>query len=131
MKKISKIFSLNLSKKVGKLAVEKKAENVIILNISKISSFCDYFVIMTAKATTHIDALLEYIIQEIKKLYGIRPTSIEGEEAKQWVLLDYGSVIVHIMTEETRDFYKLENIWYKAKKIKVEEKRGKIVYVKK
>lgn len=117
-----KIKFITLAKKIANLSLDKKAENVVVLDISKIASFCDFFVIMTGKVATHVETLVEYITEKIEEHYGIKPVNIEGLENKKWVILDYAHVIVHIMTPETREFYMLERIWHKGKKVKYEKK---------
>lgn len=111
---------ITLAKKIAQLCSDKKGEDIVILNVSKISSFCDYFVIVTALVEQHINSLSEHLMMEIKKVYGVKPSRVEGKEFKKWVVLDYGAVIVHLMTPEMREFYALERVWSKGKKIKYE-----------
>lgn len=80
---------------------------------------------MSAQAQTHTEALLEYITTEIKNNLRILPHHIEGEEYKHWVVIDYISVVVHIMLPEVRNFYALEKIWSKAKRVSYERKSKK------
>lgn len=120
-----KLSSLNLAKIIAKLACEKKAEDIIILDVRKVSNFCDFFVIMTGNVDLHIQTLREYITTKIKKEYNIYPHHIEGEEYNRWVIIDYISVIVHIMNPELREFYALERIWAKGKKISYDKKSKK------
>jgi len=128
VKKKEKISSpVKLAKLVAELAKNKKAENIIILDLRKTCNFCDYFVIMTGVAETHIKSLTEYIVTEIKKQHGIFPHHTEGEEYNQWVVIDYISVVVHIMLKETREFYALEKIWAKGKKVSYERKSKKSI----
>ncbi len=114
-----------LAKNIALLAKEKKGQNIVILDVSKISTFCNYFVIITGTVSTHINTLFEYIKTELKKRYGIIPAHTEGERFYKWVILDYGSVIVHIMTPQLREFYALERIWFKGKIVSYETKTKK------
>jgi len=125
IKKKKGISSIRLAKLVAELARNKKAEDVVILDLRKVCNFCDFFVIMTGTADIHIKSLTEYIITEVKKKYDILPHHTEGEEYNRWVVIDYIDVIVHIMLEELREFYALEKIWSKGKKIKTEKKEKK------
>ncbi|MCS7185180.1 MAG: ribosome silencing factor [bacterium] len=121
---MKKVSARTLAKKVAILASNKKAENIIILDVKKICSFCDYFVIMSGVADIHIKSLTEYIVLTLKKLYGILPHHLEGEDVNRWVVIDYVSVVIHIMLPEVREFYSLEKIWSKGKKV-VYERKGK------
>jgi len=127
--KNKKILSspITLAKFVARLAKDKKAENVIILDLRKVCNFCDYFVIMTGLAEIHIKSLTEYIITEVKKQYSITPHHTEGEEYNRWVVIDYINVVVHIMLKEVREFYALEKIWAKGKKVSYERKSKKSI----
>lgn len=121
----TKLSPLSLSKLIAKLAVNKKAENVIILDLRKVANFCDYFIIMTGSANTHVETLTSYIVSKLKQEYGILPHHIEGEETNQWVVIDYITVVVNIMLPEIREFYALERIWAKGKKVLYERKSKK------
>ncbi len=120
-----KISSLKFAKLVANLAKDKKAENIVVLDVRKISSFCDFFVIMTGSVDVHIKALLDYITTTVKKNSNILPHHIEGEEFYRWVVIDYIDVIVHIMNPQLREFYALEKIWAKGRKVSYERKSKK------
>ncbi len=124
-KKVKKLSPLQLAKQVANLAKNKKAEDILILDVKKICSFCDYFVIISAVADVHVKALLDYIVPTLKREYNLYPHHIEGEENNQWVIIDYVSVVVNIMLPETRQFYALERIWSKGKKVSYERKSKK------
>ena len=98
-----------------------KANDIVSLNLNKIeTSVCDYFIICHGTSNTHINAITDSIIEETIKTLKDKPFSKEGTENGEWVLLDYGNVVVHIFQKEIRDFYNLENLWGDAiiKKIK-------------
>jgi ribosome-associated protein len=116
-----------LAKLVAELAKNKKAENVVILDLRKVCNFCDYFVIMTGSAEIHVKSLTEYIVTEIEKQYDVVPHHTEGGEYNPWVVIDYINVVVHIMLSEVREFYALEKIWAKGKKVSYERKSKKSV----
>ncbi|MFN3550696.1 MAG: ribosome silencing factor [Endomicrobiia bacterium] len=124
-KKIVKLPSLNLAKIIAKLSSDKKAEDIVILDVRKVSSFCDFFVIMTGNVEVHIESLKEHIITSLKRNYNIYPHHVEGEEYNRWVVIDYISVVVHIMNPELREFYALERIWAKGKKVSYDKKSKK------
>jgi len=94
---------------------EKKGENLVVLDLRGISSFTDYFVIMHGNSTRQNLALHESIEKELKK-EKIMPLSIEGKERAEWILMDYGSFIVHVFSEKAREYYSLEKLWGDAHK---------------
>lgn len=88
----------------------KKAEDIVILDLSGISSFTDFFIILNGNSARQNVAICEAIEQELKK-EKIRPLSIEGRENAEWILMDYGNFIVHIFSERSREYYALEKLW--------------------
>lgn len=98
----------------GKLALDKKATNVKILDLRKLSPICDFFVICSASVEVHAKAIADWIIENLEKK-GIRAWHHEGYQACRWILLDYVDVVVHIFLTEVREFYELEKLWGDAK----------------
>ncbi len=94
-------------------AEERKALNAVVLDLRKISNFCDFFVILTGTAKTHIQAIADGITGGLLK-HGLHKSHREGYHEAKWLVLDYVSIIVHIFDEETRDFYDLEHLWSDA-----------------
>jgi len=95
-------------------AEDKKAKDVIILDIHDISVVCDYFVICSGLSSTQVKAIAENIEEKLEEI-GIRKLRIEGLKEGRWVLIDYGAVVVHIFQESDREFYNLEHLWGDAK----------------
>jgi len=99
------------------LAVEaadaKQASDIIMLDIREVSTIADYFVICSAESDRQIRAVVESIDEDIKKKTGVDPR-IEGTPDTGWVVLDYGDVVVHVFSEEQREFYRLERLWSQA-----------------
>lgn len=93
---------------------DKLAENIVLMDISEISDFTDCFVIATASNPRLMRGLSKAIDEEIKLETGLNPI-IEGANTDDWVLLDYAYVVVHIFSEEARDYYNLENLWQAGK----------------
>jgi len=92
-----------------------KAEEIFILDLSRISSFTDFFVIMNGNSSRQNIALYENIEHELKKKK-IRPLSIEGRKNAEWILMDYGDFIIHIFSKKAREYYSLEKLWGDAPK---------------
>lgn len=95
---------------------EKQAADIVLLDVREQTSIADYFVIATVDTERQARAVEDEMRQSLRVQQNIRPLNIEGAEGSGsgWVLLDYGDVIVHLLTEETRQFYKLEELWDKA-----------------
>ena len=118
-KKISKKLDKRTLAKYVKISVkasqEKKAENIVVLDLHEISSFTDYFVIMQGNSKRQNIAIYESVEKELKT-ENIKPLSVEGRESGEWILMDYGYFIIHIFSKEARDYYSLEKLWGDAPK---------------
>jgi ribosome-associated protein len=93
-----------------KASQTKKAEGIIVLDLRGISSFTDFFIIMSGNSDKQNRAILENVQIELKN-EKIRPLSVEGQENAEWILMDYGSFIIHIFSKRARDYYSLEKLW--------------------
>ena len=100
---------------------EKKATNIKIFDVRKITSFSDYFILCDSGSEPQTKAILSHVLRTLKKK-GIRPMNIEGESKLEWVLIDYFSFIVHIFSEEKRTFYDMDRLWGDAKIISIKDK---------
>jgi ribosome-associated protein len=98
------------------LASDKKASDIVLLEIGRLTSMADYFVICTGRSDRQLQALASGIMDELRD-DGIRPLGVEGKGAARWVLLDYGAVIVHLFAPEEREFYGLERLWSNAAQV--------------
>lgn len=92
---------------------DKRAIEPILLDMRKITLITDYFLICHGTSRVHVRALGDAVLESLKDV-GVRPTGVEGRDEGQWVLLDYGDLIVHIFGEEEREFYSLERLWSDA-----------------
>lgn len=108
------------------IAEDRKAENVVQLRLTELSVIADYFVLCTGNTEPHIKAIADRIGREVREKLSVRPRAVEGKASSSWVVMDYGFVIVHIMTPEMRDLYQLENLWGDAPKVETIEKIEKI-----
>ena len=95
---------------IARAASDKKALDIVTLDMRKIPSVCDYFVIASGSSTTQVKAISDNIIEKLK-IKGERLWHAEGEREALWILLDFGDVIAHIFTDEMRKFYELERLW--------------------
>jgi ribosome-associated protein len=96
----------------------RKAEEIVALDLSKICSYCDVFIICNGTSRRHVAAIAEGILEDMRTR-GLRPLGVEGTEAQRWILVDFGDIIVHVFDPAMRGFYDLEGIWTDAKKIKL------------
>jgi ribosome-associated protein len=87
-----------------------KGRNIVTLDVADLSDFTDYMVIVSGTSNRHVKALVDQVV-ESTKAQGSGPRGVEGRETYEWVLVDLGDVLVHVMREETRQFYDLERLW--------------------
>jgi ribosome-associated protein len=99
-------------------ADEKKAQGVVVLRLSAITEFTDYFVICAGNSTRQTQAIADAVIEELKRIK-TRPLHTEGYNNAEWILIDYGAFVVHIFTQESRSFYDLERLWRDAEKVEI------------
>lgn len=117
-----------LASECARIADDIKAENLIVLKVGELTVVADYFVICTGNSSPHLRALSDKIEVEIRKKHKLKPFNMSGSHESGWTVLDYGAVIVHIFSPETRAKYNLEGLWGDAPKlepIKVLEKKSR------
>lgn len=90
--------------------LERKAKNIVVLNVKEISAFTDYFIICSGVSDRQVRSIASAIQENVKKS-GILPLGVEGEAAGRWILMDYDDVIIHIFLESVRSFYDMERLW--------------------
>ena len=103
---------------VTKALDSKKGMNIKLLRIAEVSSLADYFLICTGTSNTHVKTLCDYAEYTMDNL-GEKLLGREGHRGNSWELLDYGSVVVHVFTEEAREFYALERLWADAEQVDI------------
>ena len=109
----------NKVSEIARILDKKLAENIVVLKVDNITSITDYYVIATARNTTHAKSLCDEIEEKMQK-QSVSPKSIEGYQSAMWILMDFENVIVHIFYDETRKFYDLERLWADAERIKID-----------
>lgn len=111
---------MNQSKEMAKIAIaaleEKKAEDIHTIDISKVSSIADYFIIANGTNRSQVQALIDSVDKKLGES-GYIPKQIEGYDTANWILMDYGDIIVHVFDKENRLFYNLERMWRDGKLI--------------
>lgn len=112
-----RITAENLAKTCANLASDKKAEDIVVLDLQGISSFTDFFVICSGTSEPQLKAIAGEIEQRLRDDHGIRAVSVDGFPASQWIVLDYMQVIVHVFHKEKRVFYSLEDLWGDAPRV--------------
>lgn len=95
-------------------ASDKKATRIVSQDLTGISSLCDYQLICSGGNERQNQAICNQIEEVLRVKHGLKPLAIEGKQVGNWILMDYGSVMVHIFLESLRDYYRLENLWPKA-----------------
>ena len=99
-----------------KAASQKKALNLVVLDVGELTSIADVFIICSGRSNRQVNAIADSIVVNLKK-HKIKPLSVEGTGEGHWVLLDYGHVVIHIFYEPVREFFDLEGLWVDAKRI--------------
>jgi ribosome-associated protein len=117
------------SKKLAQLcrdfADNRKAENIVVLDVRDLSSVTDYFVIASGTSEPHLRAIVEEVTGKLRDDYGLRPVRMDGSVQGSWVVLDFFDVIVHIMRADVRERYDLESLWGDAARMKPKKKKSR------
>ncbi|HEX3867621.1 MAG TPA: ribosome silencing factor [Gemmatimonadaceae bacterium] len=111
--------SLGLAQHAAEIALDTKAVDVVMLDLRPVSDMTDYFIIASGTSDTHVRAIGEHVIAEMKK-FGARAHHVEGLEKGRWVLIDFVDFVVHVFHPMLRSFYQLERLWADAEVVPVE-----------
>lgn len=103
----------------AEFAANKKAEEIVAIDMRGISSFTDFFVVCSGTSEPHLKAIASEIQDRLREDYGIRPHAVDGYPTSQWVIVDFGDVLVHIFHQEKRGFYALEDLWSDAPRLQL------------
>ena len=100
----------DLARKTAQLLYDRKARDILALKVDHLMVITDYLVLATGSSALQTHALMDHLYQELSAM-GVQPRRIEGQQAARWIVMDYGTVIVHIFHPEDREFYRLERLW--------------------
>ena len=103
----------------GRLALGKKANDVLVIDLTGLTDIADAFVLATGTSERHVKTISDGIEEGMKE-EGLKPTSVEGYDQGRWVIMDYGDLIVHVLLEDLRELYDLEGLWIEAKRQRME-----------
>lgn len=108
-----------LAKLAAKALDDKKAVDIKVLKVDDLTVLADYFVIASGTSNTHVGALADEVDYKLSQA-GVEPTRTEGAGSRSWILIDYGSVVVHVFYPESREFYALERLWADAQPVEID-----------
>lgn len=100
------------------LILERKATDLVLFEVEKLTSITDYFLIASGKSSRQVQAIARHLQMRMKEA-GFTPFGVEGEGEGHWILLDYGDVVVHVFYEPVREFYDLEGLWFEAPRVDI------------
>ena len=110
--------SKKLAQSIAKIADDKKAKDIVVLDLKNLSAFTDYFVICSGSSDRQVKTIAGAIEGELKKK-DVRPRGMEGYATGHWVLVDYGDVVAHVFYDDERHYYQLEKLWADAPQLKI------------
>lgn len=113
--------SLQLALAAARTAAENRGQNIVVLDMRELTQIFDYFVIATGTSRRQLHAMSEEIDHTLEHDLGDKRYGIEGYSESRWIVLDYGTVVIHLFDEDTRQYYDLENLWAEAKPVDLSE----------
>lgn len=117
---IYQMESIEKAKMLFNILNERKAVDPVLIEVTGITSIADYFIIASGSSTRQVQAITRHLEKRMREA-GIKPLGIEGEQNAQWVLMDYGDIIIHIFYEDVRKFYDLEGLWVDAPRLEAKD----------
>ncbi len=109
-----------LARRLGQLVLDKKGEDLVIIDVRDRATYADFILIVSARSARHVQGLADYVEEELYK-ERIEPLGVEGKTEGQWVLMDYGDVVLHLFFEPVREVYDLEGLWMDAPRVEPED----------
>lgn len=107
---MARLTAAHKAQRAARAAIDKKAIDLVVLDVQGLSSVADYFLVCSGRSTPHVKSISDAIREELKE-EGSRPLHAEGQAESGWLLLDYGDVLMHVFLEDTRAYYALERLW--------------------
>ncbi len=107
-----------------KLVGERKAQAPVLFDVGDLTSFTDYFLVVGGGSTRQVQAITRHLVRSMREA-GFHAHGVEGEQEGQWVLVDYGDLIIHVFYEPVRSFYDLESLWVEAPRVEIDEESEK------
>ena len=123
--------SIEIARLCAKYADEKKAEDILLLDLRGLSPVTDFFVIATANSNPQLRAVRDQIVEEMRDVNGLKPIISDGTYESQWLIVNYPNVLVHILSPEKREFYALEELWEDAPAVAWQEEKAEAPAAKK
>jgi ribosome-associated protein len=109
----------SLALQIARLGLDKKADHLKVIEVSEHCSFADFFVLMNGTSERHVSSLADHIMRSMRTDFRKKPLSFEGHQECQWVLVDFGDVVVHIFHPDSREFYQLDELWEHAPQVEI------------
>ncbi|MHB9030817.1 MAG: ribosome silencing factor [Candidatus Latescibacterota bacterium] len=100
--------------RIVQLIMDKKGDDVVIIDLRKVTSVADFFVIATGNSNVHVKAIADEVREKIRNELRVHPWHVEGEEGQRWILIDYVDIVVHIFDRQTREYYDIEGLYRDA-----------------
>jgi len=117
--------SLDKALLAADIIMERKAVDPVLFNIGGMTSFTDFFLIAGGNSTRQVQSICRHLIEKMRE-YGFKAYGTEGENEGQWILIDYGDLIIHLFYEPVREFYDLEGLWMEAPRIELKNNAPKV-----
>lgn len=99
---------------IANALLERKANDIVLLDVSELTTLTEFFVVCHGNSDTQVKAIADHVMEEVRKKQSEKVWKQEGQQSRQWIILDYVNVVVHVMTQEKREFYGIERMWNDA-----------------
>jgi ribosome-associated protein len=120
IEELESLSSEETARQLATMVAEKKAGQVVVMRVRELVQYADYFVICSGHSDRQVSAIREHVIRQARTQLDERPISVEGIETHQWVIVDFGDVVVHVFFDPVREYYKLEELWGDAPRVKLD-----------
>jgi ribosome-associated protein len=114
---------LAAAKAAARAADDKKAADVLLLDLRKTSAVADYFLLVSVDSAPHLNAVSDSVSRALREEYQLHTLHSDGRRSDHWIALDYGNLVVHVFRREAREFYALERLWERARRVRWQEKK--------